>query len=289
MTHTTRQHLRLAMRVAWISLIGNFVLFAGKYWAGHITGSVALIADAWHTLSDSVSSLIVIWGLHVARQPADQLHPYGHGRAELIASVALGTLLGIISINFFIESIERLISGEVIQYGWQAIVITALSVLGKEAMAQYSIRAGKKYQSASLKADGWHHRSDALSSVVVLIGIFLGRFAWWIDGTLGLLVSVLIAVTAFEILKQSSSNLLGEKADPALIKRIKQLADPCSVYEVFLHDIQLHEYGYQKELTCHIRLPGHMSLEEAHDIATRIENTIEAELGISTNIHVDAL
>lgn len=280
---------KLGQRVAWISLATNIILFILKLWAGIVSSSVALTADAWHTLSDSISSLIVLFGLRLAARPADREHPFGHGRAELVASVILGVILAVIAFNFLFESIAKFRSQASSNFGAVAIIAMVVSILVKEAIARYSIRIGKKTNSNSLKADGQHHRSDALSSLVILGGIFLGRYFWWIDSLLGVIVSIFIFYTSYEILKQTISALLGEKPDSETIRRIKLVADKSSSYEVFLHDIKLHEYGYHKEMTCHIRLPGYMKLSEAHEIATAIEKNLKQELNISTDIHIDPL
>lgn len=185
--------------LSWLSIVLNILLFALKYWAGVVSNSVALIADAWHTLSDSISSLAVLVGLKYAQQPADLEHPYGHGRAELIASLVVGVLLAVVGFNFLAESVVHLRNRVAFSYGPVAIWVTLVSVVVKEIMARYSITTGKKLKLNSLKADGWHHRSDALSSLVILLAIFLGRNIWWMDSVLGMLVSFLIFYTTWGI------------------------------------------------------------------------------------------
>lgn len=280
---------KLGQRVAWISLAVNLGLFVLKFWAGKVSNSIALTADAWHTLSDSISSLIVLYGLRLSIQPADREHPFGHGRAEPVASLILGVILAMIGFNFLFEAFERFRSQSTSDYGIVAIVATVVSIVVKELIARYSIRIGKKTDSNSLKADGQHHRSDAFSSIVILAGIFLGKYFWWIDSLLGLLVSLFIFYTAYEILGNTVSSLLGERPDSELIKKIKLIADRSSAYELFLHDIKLHEYGSHKEMTCHIRLPGHLRLDDAHDIATALESNLKEELNITADVHIDPL
>ena len=179
---TTNKKNRLAYIEGWLSIFTNIILFGLKYWAGIVTGSVAIIADAWHTLSDSISSVIVLIGIKISDKPADKEHPFGHGRAELIASMIIGVLLAIIAFNFVLESIEKLKDHESVVYGKLAIIVTIVSILSKEMLAQYAFWAGRKIKSPILKADGWHHRSDAISSILILIGIFIGKYFWWVDG-----------------------------------------------------------------------------------------------------------
>ena len=278
---------KLSYSEGWISIVVNVGLFALKYWAGIVTDSIAITADAWHTLSDSLTSLIVIIGVKISTKPADKEHPFGHGRAEWVASIIIGILLTLIAFNFFSESILRLRSHESVQYGAIAIIVTVVSILMKEALAQYAIWAGKKTDSKAVKADAWHHRSDAVSSLIILIGIFFNRFFWWIDGILGIIVALLILYAAFDILKDSVSPILGKQPDEELVKQIKKLCLERTGEEVHAHHFHIHDYGGHAELTFHIRLNQEMTLEEAHDIATRIENSIKINLDIETTIHID--
>lgn len=275
--------------LSWLSIVLNILLFALKYWAGVVSNSVALIADAWHTLSDSISSLAVLVGLKYAQQPADLEHPYGHGRAELIASLVVGVLLAVVGFNFLVESVVHLRNRVAFSYGPVAIWVTLVSVVVKEIMARYSITTGKKLKLNSLKADGWHHRSDALSSLVILLAIFLGRNIWWMDSVLGMLVSFLIFYTTWGILKDTISSLLGEGMEKDMEKSITMWSgqvEPDLALQP--HHFRLHRYGNHTELTFHIRLPGELSLEKAHDIASRYETLVEQKLDVVVTIHVDA-
>src|SRR5210317_848660 len=143
-------------RLGWISIFSNILLFILKYIAGLVSGSVALIADAWHTLGDSLSSIIMIVGIRISRKPPDEEHPYGHGRAEWLASLLIGVFLIVIAVSFVRESIERLRNQEEFDYGILAWVATILSIIVKEALAQMAFRASRKTGLKSLKADGWH-------------------------------------------------------------------------------------------------------------------------------------
>ncbi|TAJ11213.1 cation transporter [Marinilabiliaceae bacterium JC017] len=270
-----------------ISLFLNIILFGIKLWAGIVSNSVALIADAWHTLSDSISSIAVYVGLKVSAMPADDNHPYGHGRAELVASLVVGILLAVIGFNFLVESVLKLQSRETFNYGLVAIVVTIASIVVKEVMAQYSIIIGKRTNSKSLLADGWHHRSDAISSVIILAGIFLGQKFWWIDGVLGIMVSMLLFYATYSILKDTISVLLGENIEPELKQDIIALSEQVCDYSLDPHHLLIHQYGNHTELTLHIYLPGDYSLTQAHAIATRYELLIAEKLDVSATVHIE--
>jgi len=267
----------------------NVGLFVLKYWAGIVTGSIAIIADAWYTLSDSFTSIVVLVGIKISTKPADQEHPFGHGRAEWIASIIIGILLALIAFNFISESVQRLRSRESVRYGAIAISVTIISILAKEALAQYALWAGRKTDSKAVKADAWHHRSDALSSLIILIGIFFNRFFWWIDGVLGIIVALLILYAAFDILRDSVNPMLGNEPPAGLIEQIKKLCWESIGEEVHAHHFHIHDYGAHAELTFHIRLPQKMTLKEAHDIVNRIENSIKSKLDIDATIHIDPI
>jgi cation diffusion facilitator family transporter len=152
-----------------VSIIINSILFILKYWAGIVSGSIALTADAWHTLSDSLSSIVVVVGVKLSSKKPDKDHPFGHGRWEQISALLIAFILGLIAYDFVQSSILQLINRESTTFGTLAIVVTIISIVVKEALAQYAFYIAKKTDNVSVKADAWHHRSDALSSVVVLI------------------------------------------------------------------------------------------------------------------------
>ncbi|WP_299581456.1 cation diffusion facilitator family transporter [uncultured Sunxiuqinia sp.] len=277
------------VREGWVSIGTNLLLFGVKYWAGVVSGSIALIADAWHTLTDSVSSVIVLIGGKLSNKPADEEHPFGHGRAEHIAAIIIGVLLALVAFDFVLSAVEKFNSGEGGHFGTIAIVVTILSILGKEALAQYAFWGYRKTGSSILKADAWHHRTDSLSSIIILVGILIGKYYWWIDSVLALIVAVMIGYASYEILSREIKSLLGERIDPELIRSIKIEVDGLLEREVFIHHFHLHQYGNHNELSCHIKLPANMPLNEAHAICTRIETRILEKFGLVTTIHPEPL
>ncbi len=277
------------IREGWISIFTNLLLFGLKYWAGLVSGSIALIADAWHTLTDSVSSIIVLIGGKISGKPADEDHPFGHGRAEHIAAIIIGVLLAIVAFDFVLGAINKFKSGEAGNFGTIAIVVTIISIVAKEAMAQYAFWAYRKTGSSILKADAWHHRTDSLSSIIILIGIFTGKYFWWIDSLLAFIVAIMIGLASYEILSKEIKKLLGEQISPELIKEIIAEVDKLTEIEVHIHHFHLHQYGNHSELSCHIKLPANMPLQEAHDICSNIENMIKEKFNLVTTIHPEPI
>ncbi|MFW5768350.1 MAG: cation diffusion facilitator family transporter [Bacteroidota bacterium] len=277
-----------AMLAGWIAVAGNVLLFVLKLWAGVVSGSVALMADAWHTLSDSASSIVLLVFYKAANKPPDMMHPYGHGRFRLVASIIIGVILIGIGANFGIEAIKKLISKESTYFGTLAIVVTIISLLVKEGMAQYSLYVGKKLNSLTLKADAWHHRSDAISSVVILIGIMFQKYAWWIDGVLGILVALVIFYTAWRIIVKAIDVILGRKPDGNLVKQVREIANNVAGFDVLSHHFHVHSYGDHDELTFHISLPGDMSLYQVNEIQQKVRVAIREKLDVEPTIQVDA-
>jgi cation diffusion facilitator family transporter len=280
---------KLVYRQGWISIFVNGLLFISKYWVGTVTGSIALMADAWHSLSDSLTSLIVIFGAKISSKPPDDEHPFGHGRAELIASIIIGVILGLVGFEFAKESIAKLVNREGVEYGSAAIWVTVISIITNELLAQYAFWVGRKTGNPSLKADGWHHRSDALSSIIILVGIFFSGYFWWIDGVLGFIVSLLLFYAAYDIIKEGTNPLLGEIAEDELVKNLKTIANEISGTDTHLHHVHVHRYGEHIELTMHIKLPKSTTLENAHQIADDIEIEIAEKLNIEATIHMEPL
>lgn len=273
----------------WISIVCNVILFAAKYAVGITTGSIAIIADAWHTLADSVSSVIVIVSGRISRKPADDNHPFGHGRAEHVASVIIGILLIVIAFDFVINGIERLQEKRDVIFGTLAYVVTILSIITKEAMAQYALWAYRKTEAPVLKADAWHHRTDSLSSIIILIGMIFGRFFWWIDGVLALLVALMIAKVGYDILAEDIRALLGEDVGEKLEQEIKQAMNKELDIDVHIHHMHIHRYGDHCEMSCHIKLPKEMSLLEVHNICTQVETILDKQFSIVATVHPEPL
>ncbi len=278
---------RLSYLEGWISIISNILLFFLKFWAGIVSSSVAIISDAWHTLSDSISSIIVLIGAKAAAKPADREHPFGHGRFEIIASILIGFMLILIAINCAKSAVNSFNNRETSAFGILAIIVILISIVVKEVLARFAFWAAKKIDSKMLKADGWHHRSDALSSVVVLIGIFLSKYFWWIDSVLGFIIGIMIANAAIKIIRDAIDSLLGKQVSDELKFKVSEICNYVSRQDVHTHHFHIHNYGHHSELTFHINLPPNYSLKKAHKISIQIEKTIMERFNIFTTIHME--
>ncbi|MEC7821736.1 MAG: cation diffusion facilitator family transporter [Candidatus Neomarinimicrobiota bacterium] len=271
----------------WVSTAVNTLLFIFKLFVGIITGAVSLIADAVHTLSDVVTSLIVIWGFKQSKKPADIGHPYGHGRAEYIATLIISVLLCVAGIEFIETAIDRIKNPILIISDWWMIAILGLTVVIKEITARYAKFLSSKIASGLLHADAWHHRTDAVSSILVLIALIAGNFGYSsIDGWAGLFVALILIYTGFDIARDSVDDLIGKPPDVAELDTIRDIA--LSVPGALgVHDISVHSYGLDKFVSIHAEINAKKTAAEAHDISEEIESKLGKAMGVEPTVHLD--
>ena len=195
---------------AWVSIIGNVLLFAVKFALGVAIGSISLMADAFHTLSDVLTSVVVLIGFKAAGRAPDEEHPFGHGRIENIATLVIAILLVVVGVDFLAQSARKLIRPMPVAGTIPIAAILLLSGAVKELMASFSIWLGRRIDSKALVADAWHHRSDAVASVLVALAIVGALFRlYWLDGLFGVGVSLLIIYTGFDVGRSAANPLLG--------------------------------------------------------------------------------
>jgi cation diffusion facilitator family transporter len=275
---------------ALVSIIGNVTLFFIKISLALLVNSIGLAADAIHSLSDVSTSGIVIFGFKIAKKRPDKKHPFGHGRAEHIATLIIAVFLIIIGLNFIQTSFDRLLHPEQLSNPNFAIItaiIILITAIGKELMARYSSLISKKIESDMLQADAWHHRTDAISSIGVAIGIIGSHLGFPIlDAIFGLFVSAIIIYVGVHLIKTSSNYLIGTQPSSDLIKKLQTLTKQASQISN-IHSIYVHDYGHIKILTFHVEMNGSLSLDDAHKIADDLEDKIMKTTHYFPVIHVE--
>ena len=275
-----------------LAIIVNAALFVLKFWVGMITGSVALMADAWHTMSDSLTSIFVVIAAKLASRKPDKEHPFGHGRWEPIATLIISFILAIIGYQFLSDSITRFQNREAVVYGTLALVVTGASILAKEGSAQYAFYLGRKFDNPVITADGWHHRTDSLSSVIVLAGIVITRFIdglWWMDSVLGVFCALAIFYAAYKIMIEAITRILGESVKQTFIDELNSEVKKLYHNDLKLHHFHLHNYISHQELTLHMMIQQDATIKSGHDIATKIEQMIMEKYGMDATIHIEPL
>lgn len=271
----------------WLSVLANTSLFIVKYITGVMFNSIAIIADAIHTLSDSLTSIIVIISFWAAYRPPDKEHPFGHGRTEQVGSIVIGTLLAVVGWEFCIRSYDKLINKQSMTFNWLLIAVLLTSALVKELLARFSLKLSVRYDSKSLAADAWHHRSDAIASALIAVAALLGRDVWWVDGVLGISVSILIIYVAVKVIYDSSKEILGYAPTPDLERDIVNVVTSISKDVKDVHHIHIHKYGEHIEVTLHIRLPPNTKLLDAHEIASKVERELKMKYGWEVTVHIE--
>ena len=271
-----------------VSIVGNIVLGIVKIIVGVLYSSLALISDGIHSLSDVVTSIIGYLGVKIASKPADQSHPFGHSRFESLFAFLMGVLLFLVAYEIGRDALGRIIERYVIEVNALMIGVTIVSIISKEMMTQYSLRVGKKLGNQIVIADAYHHQSDALSSVVVLVGLFLQKFGIsYGDSLAGIIVAFFIAKVAFDIVVKNINHLTGVSPPEDIYRRIEEKV--MSVKGVKgMHDLRAHYVGPRLHVEVHIEVPPELTLKEAHDISEEVKKRIEEVEEVETAfIHID--
>lgn len=273
--------LNLAYKVSIISIIVNIILFVFKLLAGIIGNSKAMISDAIHSLSDIISTVIVIIGIWISRKESDDKHPYGHEKFECIAAVILSAILFGVGVGILIDGGKSLINFKDIAIKTPSLValIAAIVSIGiKEWMFHWTMNASKKENSGALLADAWHHRSDALSSVGALIGIAFSMFGLTIfDPIASIIISLFIIKAAWDILIDSISKMVDTSASDETIKEIVKIIEEEKEVKN-IDSIKTRLFGSKVYVDIEIAVLGTLTVIKSHDIAERIHDNIEKNI-----------
>ena len=272
---------------AWASIMVNLLLAILKGVLGVMVNSIALITDAVHTAADFLSSIIILLGFKLSSLPASDKHPHGHGRVEFIAAFIISLMLIVAGAGFAFSSYERLFANTPVQGTYLVAAILLVTAVVKEILAQFSLELGQRIKSSALDADAWHHRTDAITNILVAIAIIASMFGYyWVDAVLGFGVSILIMYTGAKIFRETCSKIIGE-VDMKEVSSIKKMAlEVENVWDV--HDVIVHDYGAYKNVSLHITVPRDSSLTTAHDIAVEVEEVLIRQRGYVVTVHVDA-
>ena len=282
---------RRIYRITLAGSIVNVVLLVFKFAAGILGHSAAMIADAIHSLSDFLTDIIVIVFVRLSSKPADHDHDYGHGKYETLATSVIGLALAVVAVLIGWDGIEKIVDAlqgnRLESPGIIALWAALLSITLKEWIFRATRKVANEVKSKALEANAWHHRSDALSSVGTAIGIggavMLGDGWAILDPIAAIVVCVLIIVTAFRIIRQSSGELLEESLPEETEDRIEQI-----VYQDTLvsdiHKLHTRRIGNIIAIEMHLRMPAGITLAESHVHATAIEQSLKTEFGKGTHI-----
>ena len=270
---------KTAMKVSIISIIANVVLAAFKLVAGVFAHSGAMISDAIHSASDVFSTFVVMIGIKIASKEPDEEHPYGHERMECVAAIILATILCITGLGIGKNALEFITgnSSEVSAPGMLALIAAIVSIIVKEAMFWYTRHYAKMIDSGALMADAWHHRSDALSSIGAFIGIIFARMGYvMMDSIACLVICVFIVKAAYDIFKDAIDKMVDKSCSLEVEAEIRTIV--MSVDGVKgIDSLSTRLFGNKMYVDIEIRADGEKTLNETHEIAEAVHDSIEAQ------------
>ena len=271
-----KEQTSIIKKLSRVGIFGNVILAAFKLFAGIFGKSGAMVSDAVHSLSDVFATLIAYIGVRLSKRRADTEHPYGHERLECVASLILGLILAGTGIGIGYAGIRNLLSGETLEIPTALPLVAAVvSIAVKEGMFWYTMHYAKKLDSAAFKADAWHHRSDAISSVGSFIGIGMAKLGFPImDPVAGLIICVLILKVAFDITKDALEKMLDTSCSSDFEKQIGAfIAEQPGVVGIDL--LHTRQFGNKIYVDLEITVKRDMSLVDAHAIAERVHKNVE--------------
>ncbi|NPA62767.1 MAG: cation transporter [Methanococci archaeon] len=271
-----------------VSIVGNILLGVIKIVIGYMYSSISLISDGIHSLSDVITSVIGIIGVRIASKPPDESHPFGHSRFEPLFSFFIGLALFLTAFEIGKFAVDRIVNGGTIEVNAIMVGVAVFSIIVKELMTRYSLFVGKKLNNQVLIADAYHHRSDVLSSIVVLIGLILQKFGiYYGDAVAGLIVALMIAKVAFDICKLSIDYLTGKSPPKEFFDLIKEEA--LKVDKVIgVHDIRAQYVGPRIYVELHVEVPPNISAREMHDTEVEVKKRLERLNNVErAYVHVD--
>ena len=280
-------------KVTIIGSVVNVLLLVLKFVAGVLGHSSAMVADAVHSLSDFLTDIVVLVFVKISGKPKDKSHEYGHGKFETLALTIIGLVLVVVALGIIsngVTKIDDFFEGQTLEApGMFALWAAVASILLKEAVYRYSIIKARKLDSQALEANAWHHRSDALSSIGTLVGvggaIFLGQRWVILDPIASVLVGVFIGKVAFDLLKNGVGDLtdkaLPESVEQEILKMVSEVEDVGNP-----HNLKTRRVGNHYAIELHIKMNGNITLTQAHDKATEIENLLRSKYGPETHVGV---
>ena len=285
-----------ALRRAYGTLCGavgiglNILLFMGKFFAGQLSGSIAVTADAFNNLSDAGSSAVTLLGFRLAGKKPDPDHPFGHGRIEYISGLIVAGLILLMGVELAKSSFDKILHPEEVTFSALALVILAVSVAVKLYMWHYNRRIGGKIRSAAMEATASDSLSDAAATSAVLLAMLIGRWTGLaVDGYVGMVVALFILFSAYKAAKETLSPLLGQAPDPELVQHIRDIVEEHDTV-VGIHDLVVHDYGPGRQMvSLHAEVPASGDILELHDVIDNIERELHEKLHVQAVIHMDPI
>ena len=271
-----------------VGVLANVMLFAGKLIVGTLSGSVAITADAVNNLSDASSSVVSLLGFKLAGRPADEDHPYGHGRYEYLAGLMVAVMILVIGVELMRGSIEKILHPTDVVLSGEVVIVLLGSITVKLWMAVFNRRIGRKIESQTLMATADDSRNDVISTAAVLASMIIGHFTGLkLDGWMGAAVAVFILVSGFVLVKDTIDPMLGTAPTREQVDAIREKLES---YPGVLgtHDLLVHDYGPGRQFaSVHLEMDAKADPMDSHDVIDNIEQDFLREQGLHLVIHYD--
>ena len=273
-----------------VGIFGNLLLFSGKFFAGVITSSIAISADAFNNLSDAISSLVTLICFKASNNPADKDHPFGYGRIEYISGLIVSIAIIFMGIEFTKSSIEKIFNPEPVSIQLLPTLILVFSLFIKILLGFFNTKIGKIINSTALKAATFDSLGDAAVTVTILFGMAITYFTGIsVDAYSGILVSLFIIFTGVGLIKETLSPLIGQSPDPEFVKEITDLV-LSSPNIIGIHELMVHNYGPGKSMiSMHAEMPAEKNIIELHEEIDLMEKKLKEKFGCSAIIHMDPI
>lgn len=273
-----------------VGIVCNVLLCAGKFLAGFLSGSLAISADAVNNLSDASSSVIALLGFRIAAKPADDEHPYGHGRTEYLAGLAVSVMILLIGLELVKTSVGKIMAPEPIQAGLVPLAVLVVSILVKLWMAAFNRQVGKQIGSSVLEATAADSRNDVIATSAVLVATLAQMiFGWQLDGWIGLAVAAFILYSGWGLVKEAIAPLLGQAPDPEMVRHILEVTRSYPGV-LGIHDLIVHDYGPGRQFaSLHVEMAASQDVLASHDVIDQIERRFLEQEGLHVIIHYDPI
>lgn len=273
-----------------VGIVCNVLLCAGKFLAGFLSGSLAISADAVNNLSDASSSVIALLGFRIAAKPADDEHPYGHGRTEYLAGLAVSVMILLIGLELVKTSVGKIMAPEPIQAGLVPLAVLVVSILVKLWMAGFNRQVGKQIGSSVLEATAADSRNDVIATSAVLVATLAQMiFGWQLDGWIGLAVAAFILYSGWGLVKEAIAPLLGQAPDPEMVRHILEVTRSYPGV-LGIHDLIVHDYGPGRQFaSLHVEMAASQDVLASHDVIDQIERRFLEQEGLHVIIHYDPI
>ncbi len=271
-------------------IICNLSLFVLKYIAGSLSGSIAIVSDAFNNLSDCATCFVTLFGYKLAAKPADKGHPFGHGRMEYFTSLIMAVLIAIVGLELLHSAIEKLLHPEPVTFRFLTLAILLVSIGVKVWMMRFNTVLGERIQATALLAAAKDSRNDIVATTATIVALISSLMTDLpVDGIIGIVVSLFILKSAWDILRDTVDVLLGKPADPEMVQEIRKRILSHDGIEG-LHDLMLHDYGPGKILgSCHVEVRSDDNLVQIHSVVDSIEREIYNSMHILMTIHIDPM